>query len=309
MSADEVIWSIINDQFCSFKVKTDTSTFCRNEYNVTGICSKQSCPLANSQYATVKEDNGRLYLYKKVVERAHLPSKMWEKVLLSTNVEESKRQIEEHLQYWSPFLRHRCCLRVDRITEVMKRMRRIENSGSEPILLPRKTKKIKQARSREQRALEVARIQTVIEKELLERLQKGVYGEIYNFNNNAFDKLLKGGKEDELQEESEEEYQKMLDAMDDKAFMEALSEDEDEDELEGEFEEEFEEDEEEAEVEGEENSSFDAEEDEQMMKDLEDLIQTNRPKLGAPRVSGKRARHVEIEYEDESELPKRMLSK
>lgn len=302
MQADEVIWSIISNQFCSFKVKTDTSTFCRNEYNVTGLCSKQSCPLANSQYATVKEDNGRLYLYKKVIERAHLPSKMWEKVLLSANVEESKRQIEEHLQYWSPFLRHRCCLRVDRMTEVMKRMRRIENSGSEPILLPRKTKKIKQARSREQRALEVARIQTVIEKELLERLQKGVYGEIYNFNTNAFDKLIKGGKEDDLQEESEEEYQKMLDAMDDKAFLEALSEDEDEEELEEDLEAE-------AELDGDENSSFDAEEDEQMMKDLEDLIQTNRPKLGAPRASGKRARHVEIEYENESELPKRMLSK
>lgn len=238
MAADEVIWSIINNQFCSFKIKTETSQLCRNEYNLTGLCNKQSCPLANSQYATVREENGRLYLLKKVVERAHLPSKMWEKIVLSTNVEEAKSQIEQHLQYWSPFILSKCQLRVDRITEVMKRMRRIENSGSEPILLPRSTKKIRRDRNRENRALEVARLQTVIEKELLERLQKGVYGEIYNFNAPAFEKLVKGGNADELQEESDEEYQKMLDAMDDDAFMEALS---DEDEEEEEFEEELEE--------------------------------------------------------------------
>ncbi len=291
MAADEVIWSIINNQFCSFKIKTETSAFCRNEYNVTGVCSKQSCPLANNQYATVREENGRLYLLKKVVERAHLPSKMWEKLVLSTNVEEAKKQVEEHLQYWSPFIISKCQLRVERITDVVKRMRRIEASGSEPILLPRSTKKIRRDRNRENRALEVARLQTVIEKELLERLQKGVYGEIYNFNTPAFEKLVKSGQADELQEESDEEYQKMLDAMDDDAFMEALSEEDEE-------EEEFETVEDEA-------VSVDSVEDEQMMKDLEDLIQTNRPKLGAPK-SGKRSRHVEIEYEQES-LPKRLL--
>lgn len=308
MGADEVIWNIINNQFCSFKVKTETSNLCRNEYNVTGLCNRQSCPLANHQYATVREHNGRLYLFKKVVERAHLPSKMWEKIILSTNVEESKKQIEEHLQYWSPFIINKCKLRVDRITEVMKKMRRIENSGSEPILLPRSTKKIRRDRNRENRALEVARLQTVIEKELLERLQKGVYGEIYNFNAAAFEKLAKGGKADELQEESEEEYQRILDALDDETFMEALSEEEDEDELEQEFEDE------DLDAAAEEDSSFEAaadddvndEDDEQMMKDLEDLIQTNRPKLGASR-AGKRSRHVEIEYESEGALPKRIL--
>ncbi|KAJ7336509.1 ribosome biosynthesis protein [Desmophyllum pertusum] len=197
MQHDEVIWQVINQGFCSFKVKTATQTFCRNEYNVTGLCNRQSCPLANSRYATIKEKDGVCYLYMKTIERAHSPAKMWEKIKLPKNYEKALELIDKNLIYWPNFI--------------------VTINASRDI--PRLSRK---------KALVAAQLENAIEKELLGETQERntcgfdaynstnfaftllinrlLYGDIYNIPSTAFENALdKEEIEDEEEEELEEE--------------------------------------------------------------------------------------------------------
>ncbi|EED85609.1 predicted protein [Postia placenta Mad-698-R] len=226
MQSDDVIWSVINQQFCSYKVKTATQNFCRNEYNVTGLCNRQSCPLANSRYATVREKEGVLYLYVKTIERAHSPA----------------LPIDAELKYWPNFMTHKCKQRVTKITQYLIKMRRMR-LREQPKLIGVKKKLDRREAVRERKALSAARLERAIEAELLERLKSKAYGDApLNVNEEVWRAVLdreKGkGKEaiaesdeldmldDETDEEDEEELENENE-WDDREFVSDLSGDED----------------------------------------------------------------------------------
>ncbi|KAL2130199.1 hypothetical protein VTI74DRAFT_6788 [Chaetomium olivicolor] len=234
--SDEIVWQIINQQFCAFKLKTTKgNNFCRNEYSVSGLCNRQSCPLANSRYATVRTSpKGTIYLYIKTIERSHMPSKWWEKIKLSKNYQQALQQIEERLQYFPKFLQHKCKQRLTRLVQVATRMRRIaaEEARLGEQLVPKMAPKIKhREEARERKALAAAKLERTIERELLERLRQGAYGDQpLNCNANIWKKVLnalenegegvrdkdmdKGIEEEDEEAESEEELEKEIEEED-----------------------------------------------------------------------------------------------
>ena len=177
---------------------TKGQNFCRNEYNVTGLCNRQSCPLANSRYATVRSDpeTGNLYLYMKTVERSHMPSKWWERIKLSSNYAKALAQVDERLIYWPKFLIHKCKQRLTRLTQVAIRTSKIareeERLGEK--IVPKLAPKIRRREAtRERKAEAAAKVERAIERELLERLRSGAYGDRpLNVEEGIWKKVLRG---------------------------------------------------------------------------------------------------------------------
>lgn len=241
MNHDDTIWSTIGHNFCSFKVKThqDKELFCRNPYNLTGMCSRHTCPLANQTYATVVEHEDELYLYIKTAERAHLPRRQWEKIKLNASFPVALQQIDEQLQWWDRRFVHRVKARLLRLKQYLLRKKKMLLEPQQELVSVNKRQEFKLVR-REEKAEQAARIELEIEKELLERLRRGTYDSVINVNQAAFERML-----DEQEDKEELERQEM---MEDEEHPEMLDEDEEADQDEDQYIEDEEDDEEDMEV-------------------------------------------------------------
>ncbi|KAF8390496.1 hypothetical protein HHK36_025022 [Tetracentron sinense] len=242
MQHDEVIWQVIRHNHCSFMAKITTGNFCRNPYNVTGICNRSSCPLANSRYATIRDHDGIFYLYMKTIERAHKPNELWERVKLPRNYEKALEIIDKHLTHWPKFLVHKTKQRLTKMTQMRIRMRKLAlktRLGNWNLTLDVININLQKTLWFDNFSLGTAEacsscleakefsfplltcsafgynlwsnLMQSIEKELLERLKKGVYGDIYNYPVKEYNKVLdmeglQAVSEDEDEEEPEVEY-------------------------------------------------------------------------------------------------------
>lgn len=303
---DEMIWHVINNQFCSFKTTigsamSDKRDFCKHPYSVTGLCNRSSCPLANSKYAVVREIDGKVSLFLKTVERAHSPKNLWERVTLSRNYDRALAQLDEHLAYFPKNLIHRNKQRLTKIHQMLLRMRKIklkERAGRKANLVGIHRKIEQREERREKKALIAAKVEENIEKELVGRLAKGTYGDIYNFEEAGFNKALDNMESNKEEESEEEEYdsEEELDQVEYVEDLEGFDEESEEEDLEEIAEGRFDDDDD---SEGSSSSDdMDDDDDDESEGDSTD-DETKPTKSKSERRKRPRGTRVEIEYEDE----------
>lgn len=300
----------------------------------------QSCPLANSRYATIRADptNQRLYLYIKTVERGHMPNKWWEKIRLSSNYTKALQQVDERLIYWPKFLLHKCKQRLTRLTQVRVRAQRLakeeERLGEK--MVARMAPKIRRREEvRERKAEAAAKIERAIERELVERLRSGAYGDRpLNVEENVWKKVMRGlersqeGVRDEdldegiEEEEYEKEYEREPGQQEVEADVEYVSDIDESDEEAGDMEE-FDDwlGGESADEQGSEGASDEEDEDESgteedgddgdtaALKSKLDNLKRKRPSAPPPKARKKPSKgpKTNIEYEYVPELPQREM--
>ena len=85
-----------------------------------------ACPLANSRYATIREEEGVCYLYIKTAERAHTPKYLWEKIKLPANYSKALELVSGQLEHFPKYLVHRNKQRLTKIHQMLIRMRKLK---------------------------------------------------------------------------------------------------------------------------------------------------------------------------------------
>lgn len=171
------LWDIIGEnKFCSFKYSTIFKNYCKNKYNLTGRCNKQSCPLVNPKYATIIEKEGKFFLIKKIPEKIQFPNKTWAKIPLSRNYIKAFQQIDLNLVLWPKFFQYKTKQKLTKLHQIKVRkkinlLKFTKKKLGEIPLVGEHKKNLKVTFDID--------FEKKIEYELLNRLHIGVYGKLY----------------------------------------------------------------------------------------------------------------------------------
>jgi protein MAK16 len=244
-----------------------------------------------------------------------MPSKLWERVKLSQNYAKALEQIDDKLIYWPKFLIHKCKQRLTRLTQVAIRTRRLakEDERLGERVVPKLAPKVRRREeTRERKALAAAKVERAIERELIDRLRSGAYGDKpLNVEENIWKKVLKGLERGGEGVRDEDQDDGILDGEEGELEMEEEGLDvEYVSDIEGEGEDDLEDLEDWlGDESGDEEDSDKEEDDSESSGDESEKGGTSKKgagggkrKRGAPPPKAKKRPHMELEYEPESRL-------
>ena len=192
----------------------------------------------------------------------------------------SIEQIDTELKYFPKFLIHKCKQRFTRIRQVLIKKKKMKLEGDEEYkIVSRKAEK--REKSRLIKAEKSAVIENHIAQELLKNLKNGKYEGIYNFDKNAFRKILEkeNAESDKEEDFNENDY--------DKGYIESFSDDDDDNE-----------NEENESSEKNESNNFDDDDFDDIFNSNKEYNKNKGKKVGKKRKRDKRNLEYEREYEN-----------
>ncbi|MEN2497875.1 MAG: ribosome biosynthesis protein [Marteilia pararefringens] len=199
--SDDFVFLTLSKSFCSYQNKTKNLVSCRNKNNLTGICARAACPLANTEYATVvMNDDNTICLKVKIPELRHQPSREWKVIELDIdNKSKALQQIKEATAKHTQWVTDKCKKKYLTFIEIAKNMQ--NTNQQKETLIPLKRKVENQEKRRAEKAFLKSRLHKSIEKQLEERLKTGYYDDLYDIKSKATDSIAE--KDSEAIDEAE----------------------------------------------------------------------------------------------------------